>query len=202
MVNLKEKEKNFEAIVGKSFNVMYKKNHQKLIQFIKKFNVDEATAEDIATDTWLTAFDKLDQYDEKYEFKTQLFTIAKNKAFALNKKKNESPTLSYDKENSDGLSLKEVISAASTDSIEESICKKAEIIKNHIFNLPDKLKRVLILRELDGYEYQDIADELELNLSTVKSQIRTGRLKLQKMVKKDFSILEDSYDFDGVDSWL
>lgn len=199
MVNLKEKEKHFEEIVGKSFNVMYKKNHQKLIQFIKKFNVDDATAEDIATDTWLTAFDKLDQYDEKYEFKTQLFTIAKNKAFALNKKKNESPTLSYDKENSDGLSLKEVISDNTINSIEESIIsKKAEIIKKHIFNLPDKLKKVLILRELDGYEYQDIADELELNLSTVKSQIRTGRLRLQKMVKKDFSILENSYDFDGI----
>lgn len=199
MANLKEKEKEFEVIVGKSFNVMYKKNHQKLIQFIKKFNVDDATAEDIATDTWLTAFDKLDQYDEKYEFKTQLFTIAKNKAFALNKKKNETPTLSYDKENSDGLSLKEVISDNMTNSIEESIMtKKAEIIKKHIFNLPDKLKKVLILRELDGYEYQDIADELELNLSTVKSQIRTGRLRLQKMVKKDFSMLENSYDFDGI----
>jgi RNA polymerase sigma-70 factor (ECF subfamily) len=129
-----------------------------------------------------------------------LFTIAKNKAFAINKKKNESPTFSFDKENSEGLSLKEVISIDVSDDIDKSIIqKKAEILKKYIFELPEKFKKVLIMRELDGCAYQEIADELELNLSTVKSQIKKGRERLQKMVRREFKLLENYYDVDGVD---
>jgi len=71
--------------------------------------------------------------------------------------------------------------------------RKAEIMKEHISNLKDPYKRVIEMREIKRMAYKDIADELGKNLSTIKSQIRNGRLILISQTQKDFDLLDEHY---------
>ena len=76
-----EQEKVFVERTGKDFSTLYKKYYPKLIYFTSKMCNDAQTAEDISTDSFMTAFEKIDKYEKvKAQFSTWLFTIAKNLA--------------------------------------------------------------------------------------------------------------------------
>jgi DNA-directed RNA polymerase specialized sigma24 family protein len=71
--------------------------------------------------------------------------------------------------------------------------QKADIMKRRIASLKEPYRRVIEMREIKKMQYKDIADELKLNLSTVKSQIRNGRSILMKETEKEFELLDDMY---------
>ena len=76
-----EHEKVFVQRTGKDFTSLYKKYYPKLIYYTSKMCNDPQKAEDISTDSFLAAFEKIDKYEiEKAQFSTWLFTIAKNLA--------------------------------------------------------------------------------------------------------------------------
>ena len=66
------------------------------------------------------------------------------------------------------------------------ICLSAEldkIIKYEILNLPEAFRVVIILRELEGLSYEEIAEATHSNIGTVKSRISRARTKLQENLK-------------------
>ena len=140
----------------------------------------------------MAAFDKIEKYEkEKAQFSTWLFTIAKN--LALQDIKNEKKTMSLDIQFDDeGTTMKDFIQEEESDnSAHELQAKKADIMKKHIDNLKNPYKEVIEMRELKRMSYKDISDRLNLNLSTVKSQIRNGRAILVRETKKEFDAIDE-----------
>jgi len=155
---------------------------------------DQQKAEDVTTESFMTAFEKIDKYEsDKSQFSTWLFTIARN--IMLQEIKNEKKSVSIDIEfDEDGTTLKDFIpEEESDDNLAELNIRKAEIMKKYIHELKQPYKQVIEMREIQRMAYKDIADQLNLNLSTVKSQIRNGRAILIKLSKKEFDMLEDMY---------
>lgn len=184
----------FRERTGNDFTHFYKKYYPKLIYYTSKMCNDTQKAEDVTTESFMTAFEKIDKYDkDKSQFSTWLFTIARN--IMLQEIKNQKKTVSIDVEvDEEGTTLKDFIQEEeSTDQYSNLTARKAEIMKNHISKLKDPYKKVIEMREIKKMQYKDIASELNLNLSTVKSQIRNGRSILIKGTKKEFDILDDMY---------
>ena len=187
-------EKLFKERTGNDFTHFYKKYYPKLIYYTAKMCNDVQKAEDVTTESFMTAFEKIDKYEkEKSQFSTWLFTIARN--IMLQEIKNQKKTISIDVEvDEEGTTLKDFIQEVeSNDHINKLTTKKADIMKHHISKLKDPYKRVIEMREIKKMQYKDIASELNLNLSTVKSQIRNGRAILIKSAQKEFDILDDMY---------
>lgn len=200
MLNLKaielfsDHEKLFKERTGNDFSHFYKKYHPKLIYYTTKMCNDSQKAEDVTTESFLTAFEKIDKYErEKSQFSTWLFTIARN--IMLQEIKNQKKTISIDVEvDEEGTTLKDFIQEEEgTDPATNLTTKKSDIMKYHISKLKDPYKKVIEMREIKKMQYKDIAKELNLNLSTVKSQIRNGRALLIKSAKKEFDLLDDMY---------
>lgn len=189
-----EQEKLFKERTGKDFNSLYIKYYPKLIYFTSKMTNDLQKAEDISTDSFLLAFEKIDKYEkEKSQFSTWLFTIAKN--LALQDIKNEKKQISMDIEfDEEGTTMKDFIQEEEdTNYLHDIWEKKAEVMKKHIKNLKNPYKRVIEMREIKKMSYKDISDELKLNLSTVKSQIRNGRAILMKESKREFDQIDEMF---------
>ena len=168
--------------------------YPKLVYFTSKICNDTQRAEDISTDSFMAAFDKIEKYEkEKAQFSTWLFTIAKN--LALQDIKNEKKTMSLDIQFDDeGTTMKDFIQEEESDnSAHELQAKKADIMKKHIDNLKNPYKEVIEMRELKKMSYKDISDRLNLNLSTVKSQIRNGRAILVRETKKEFDQIDEMF---------
>lgn len=190
-----EQEKIFRERTGKDFSSIYKKYYPKLVYFTSKICNDIQKAEDISTDSFMAAFDKIDKYEkEKSQFSTWLFTIAKN--LALQDIKNEKKTISLDVEFDDeGTTMKDFIQEDESDTyVHDVYAKKADIMKKHISKLKTPYKEVIEMREIRRMSYKDISDQLGKNLSTIKSQIRNGRAILIKETSKEFNQI-DEMDF-------
>lgn len=184
----------FKEKTGKDFNTLYKKYYPKLVYFTSKICNDPQKAEDISTDSFMAAFEKIDKYEkEKSQFSTWLFTIAKN--LALQDIKSTRKTMSLDIElDEEGTTLKDFIQEEESYlHVQDLNDRKADIMKKHISKLKEPYKKVIEMRELKKMAYKDIAEQLGKNLSTIKSQIRNGRAILMSETKKEFDLLDEMY---------
>ena len=187
-------EKLFKERTGNDFTHFYKKYYPKLIYFTAKMCNDVQKAEDVTTESFMTAFEKIEKYEkEKSQFSTWLFTIARN--IMLQEIKNQKKTISIDVEvDEEGTTLKDFIQEEEgSDHINNLVTKKSEIMKYHISQLKDPYKQVIEMREIQKMAYKDISEKLGRNLSTIKSQIRNGRAILTSRSKKEFDTLDDMY---------
>lgn len=187
-----EQAKLFKERTGKEFTELYKKYYPKLIYFTSKICNDVQKAEDISTDSFITALQKIDKYDiEKAQFSTWLFTIARNIAFQ--DKKIENRSISLDVEFDDeGTTMKDFIQEQeSNEGVYAIYAQKADIIKKYISELKEPYKTVIRMREIDKMAYKDISEELGKNLSTIKSQIRNGRQILMERSKREFELIDE-----------
>ena len=191
-----EQEKVFVERTGKDFTTLYKKYYPKLIYFTSRMletnKMDIQYAEDISTDSFLTAFEKIDKYEkDKAQFSTWLFTIAKN--LALQSIKNNKKQISLDVEYDDeGTTMKDFIQEEESDVEKHAIHeRKAKIMVEKIQELKEPYRTVIEMREIKKMAYKDIAETLGKNLSTIKSQIRNGRAILVKETEIEFAEIDE-----------
>jgi RNA polymerase sigma-70 factor (ECF subfamily) len=185
----------FKERTGNDFTFFYKKYYPKLIYYTSKMCGDQQKAEDITSESFISAFEKINLYhQEKSQFSTWLFTIARNLVLQDIKqsKKSVSMDLQIDEE---GTTLKDFICEPEdfTSKNFDVIDKKAEIMLEHISKLKEPYKTVIEMREIKKMAYKDISEELDENLSTIKSRIRIGRLMLVDRTKKEYDILDEIY---------
>lgn len=184
----------FEKKTGIKFDKYYEKYHPKLVRFLITLGKDTEDAHDVATDAFVTSIERIDMYDpEKAVFSTWLFTIAKR--IMIQKLREKNKFSSIETPNYDGLCISDTLKHDDKDYEQECSVNeyKSMIIRKLIPNLPKKYCDVLTLRHIKNYSYQDIADELGVNLNTIKSRIRQARLLVSKLTDKDFQYL-DSLD--------
>lgn len=193
-----EQEVLFKERTGKDFTFFYQKYYPKLLYYTSKMcqsaKLDPAKAEDISTDSFLIAFEKIDKYEkEKSQFSTWLFTIAKN--LMLQEIKNDQKTMSMDIEvDEEGTTMKDFLQEEESEQhIQDLIQRKAELMLQKISELKEPYKQVIEMREIQKMAYKDIADQLGKNLSTIKSQIRNGRAILISETEKEFLMLDEMF---------
>jgi len=160
-----EQEELFKERTGKEFSFFYQKYYPKLLYYTSKMcqsaRLDPAKAEDISTDSFLIAFEKIHKYEkEKSQFSTWLFTIAKN--LMLQEIKTDQKTLSMDVEvDEEGTTMKDFLQEAESEQhIQDLIQMKAEIMLKRISELKEPYKQVIEMREIKKMVYKDIAADL------------------------------------------
>lgn len=198
--NTNELERQFEERTGINFQNFYKNHKPKLMWYITKYTKDTEVAEDHVEDAFIQALLNIDTYKRPDEggaqVNTWIYKIAENIVKKAHKDSERLPTESLDKDLSINFSLSNVVAYDDDKKNMEEyniFVKKANIIKETIYSLPEKdskYKKVLIMREIEGMAYKEISDELNINLSTIKSQIKKGRNIIMKKVEKKFKEID------------
>jgi RNA polymerase sigma-70 factor (ECF subfamily) len=146
-------------------------------------NVDDA--EDLTMEAFAKAFKNLDKFKKDFTFSTWLFRIATNNCIDFIRKKRLQTTSIEDfYTDKDGETSNLDIKDDGLDPQEEAIkVQKIEIIQELVNKLPSKYRRLVRLRYFEELAYQEIADELDLPLGTVKAQLHRARELLFDMIK-------------------
>ena len=197
---INELEIQFEERTGINFQLFYKNYKPKLMWYISRYTKDLEIAEDYVADAFIQALLNIGTYKRPDEggaqVNTWIYKIAENIVKKAHKDSERLPTNSLDKEMAENFNLSNLIPYDDGKrKVEEYniFMKKADVIKETIFNLPEKdfkYKKVLIMREIDGMAYKEISEELNINLSTIKSQIKKGRNIIRKKVLKKFQEID------------
>ncbi len=163
-------------------------NHYKdsLYFMMLKMTNDSDDADDLTIEAFGKAFKNLSQYTPDYAFSTWLFKIATNNCIDFIRKKKKH-TFSIDKsfETSDSLMDMSHNIPSSVLDPEEKFIEKQKIKMMH--DIVDKLKpryrRLVELRYFKEYTYEEISEELQLPLGTVKAQLFRAREFLFNILK-------------------
>lgn len=148
---------------------------------------NEFDAQDLAQEVFVQAYNKIKSFRFGAEFGTWLHRIAVNLWINQTRKSKRLITVSLDEPvaGEDGLLFREL--AASQDNpLDEIQFREVQGMLNQALNRvhPD-FKVALILRELEGYSYDEISSITGWSLGTVKSRINRGRKALKKELSKE-----------------
>src|SRR6187399_1271990 len=142
-------------------------------------------ADDLTIEAFGKAFKNLHQYTPEYAFSTWLFKIATNNCIDFIRRKRKM-TFSIDKnfESESGDEMQFEIKSPLLDPEEKMIKKqKAILMRDVVEKLKPRYKRLVELRYFQERSYEEIADELQLPLGTVKAQLFRAREFLYQIMK-------------------
>ncbi len=136
---------------------------------------NSSDAEDLTIEAFGKAFKNLEQYAPNYAFSTWLFKIATNNCIDFIRKK-KANTVSLDQTDEESDRAPTDIMASILDP-EESMIKdqKLKIMRNIVSKLKPRYRKLIELRYFKEYSYEEISEELELPIGTVKAQLFRAR---------------------------
>ena len=176
-----------QAISGdqKAYAELMKRYKKPLYHTVLKMvrNVDDA--EDLTIESFAKAFRNLNKFKKDFSFSTWLFRIATNNCIDfLRKKKLETMRLAGSLRDSNGDEVAIDLKDTNLNPQEEAIKdQKNEIIRLIIHKLPPKYQTLVNLRYFQELSYEEIAEELQAPLGTVKAQLHRARELLYDLVK-------------------
>ncbi len=139
-------------------------------------------AEDLVQETYLKAYRYYDKFEEGTNFKAWLFKIMKNTFINNYRKRQQSPAFS------DFADIEESFeSQVNEDTVRQIKNPEEELLENvldqdvqlALDRLPPDYRMVVILADLEGFSYKEIADILEVPVGTVMSRLYRGRRLLE-----------------------
>lgn len=150
---------------------LYKLYVKNLYNLAMRYMSNKMDAEEIVQDTFITAFQKMDDYEGKGHFGMWLRRIAINKCTTILRKRKI-----YLEDIDDVNASEEII-----EEVEENI--DPAVIHSAIKELPERSRIVLNLYALEGYKHQEIAEMLGISESTSKTQYKRAKQILMKKLK-------------------
>lgn len=152
-------------------------------------NIDDA--EDLTIEAFAKAFKNLPKFKKDYTFSTWLFRVATNNCIDfIRRKKLETYSIDNNFANEDGDSLSIDIKDNNPNPQEEVIkTQKIQIIQEIVNLLPVRYKILVKLRYFEEMSYEEIAEEVNAPLGTVKAQLHRARELLYDMVKSKKNVI-------------
>lgn len=141
-----------------------------------------ADAQDLAQNVFIRAYRALPGFRNEADFGTWLHRIAVN--LSINEKRRKKPDVSLDNPVQTDEGEMPRLVASNGDSPEEAYEKKefSNMVREALWELSEEHRAVLVLREMQGYSYDEIAQMLDCTLGTVKSRINRARQALKKQI--------------------
>ncbi|PWK16157.1 RNA polymerase sigma factor SigW [Tumebacillus permanentifrigoris] len=137
-------------------------------------------AEDIAQEAFLRAYKNLDKYNASHKFSTWIYRIATNLCIDRMRKKKASYSLDAEVDGIEGGDMYTRLSSPDLGPEDEVMRTETQReVQDAIEALPENYRAAVILKYLHDMSLQEIADVLEVPVSTVKTRIHRGREALR-----------------------
>lgn len=144
-------------------------------------------AEEAAQDAFLALWRGIDRFRQESSLSTWIYRLATNACIdTLRRRKKQSGSVSLDDEE---LFVDAVDTSPQPQETVEH-CETQKLLQEGLSALPEEYRKVLILREIEGLSYTEIAESASIELGTVKSRISRGRSLLRNFLSGNGNFFE------------
>ncbi|MEO7659679.1 MAG: sigma-70 family RNA polymerase sigma factor [Pyrinomonadaceae bacterium] len=157
-----------------------------ITNYIYRFLNDYEEAVDLAQETFVRVYFALDRYHTQFAFSTYIYRIATNLAISEIRKRKRRRLMSltglFQGEDDKTIEFQPTDTRLLPDAelVED---ERSEVIERAISALPEKYRAPVILRDVEGKSYDEVAAIMELGLGTTKSRISRGRALLKEKLQ-------------------
>ncbi len=175
--NKNEKQREFELEALPHSDLLY--------NYALRMTNNAADADDLLQETFLKAFRFWDKYERGTNIRAWLFRIMKNSYINRYRKESKEPeTVDYD----DVQNIYSVVrnSAAEAGDLQDALEKNLldDEVAEAVATLPEEFRTVVILCDIEGLSYEEIAEFIDCPLGTVRSRLHRGRKMLRGKLKE------------------
>ena len=169
-----------------AFDTLITRYSGDIYSMLCRMTQDADEARDLTQETFLSALKAIRSFRGEAELKTWLFRIALNHSrnrFRWWKRRKRAETVSIDKPiNEDGTATLADTLAGDGESPEDVVLRleRQQRLMATLNTLPDIFREAIVLCDIEGFGYEEIARALSINVGTVKSRIARGRELLRK----------------------
>jgi RNA polymerase sigma-70 factor (ECF subfamily) len=156
-----------------AFGALVARHQAGLVRYLTHVVSHPADAEDVAQEALLRAYRALKDFRGQSTFRTWLYQIGTNAARThLDKRRTRREEQEHE---TGGMDI------ASGEHVERRIVAH-DLLRRALAELPDDWREAVVLRDIEGLEYREIAEALNIPIGTVESRIFRGRRRLKEIV--------------------
>ncbi len=157
------------------------------VNFAYRMLKDQSDAEDAAQEAFLKVFDKIHTFKQESKFSTWFFTILSNICRdALRKKVKIPTTVSINQTNREDEDFELQLEDTSFEPYENFAKKDAmSTLEQALTQISDEHREAIVLRDIEGFDYEKISEILGVSLGTVKSRLSRARISLRKILEEN-----------------
>ena len=172
-----------------AFEGLVKEYEKNVYNLALRMTGDPEDAADMAQDAFIKAYSSLSSFRGDSKFSVWLFRIVSNLCLDFLRSRKRRPTVSLSVENDEGEDMEFEIADESQSPetlLEQKLTREA--VRRGLYSLPPEQRQILLLREIQGLSYEEIAQVLELESGTVKSRIFRARKRLSAFLLREGNI--------------
>ena len=167
-----------------AFNLLVLKYQHRVLKLVGRFVSDAAEAQDVAQEAFLKAYRALGSFRGESAFYTWLYRIAINTAKNALVAQRRRP-VDFDLDLQDPEQFERQARLKEVDTPEGVLLTEEirEVVERAMEQLPEDLRTAIVLRELEGLSYEEIAEAMDCPVGTVRSRIFRAREAIDKKLK-------------------
>ena len=176
-----------------AYNVMVIRHYDRIFSRVSQLLNNKQDAEEVTQDAFIRAHRGLENFRGDASFSTWLYQIATNLAhnrywYWFRRKRDQSISLDQPQCDDGSLTLENMMPCADENPAEAVVTQEfVDRVSTCMQYLNHKHKEVLILRNVKNLTYDEIAQQLDISVGTVKSRIARARESLRSLLGEDFA---------------
>jgi RNA polymerase sigma-70 factor, ECF subfamily len=167
-----------------SFNQIVDRYQTLVFRVCLRILRDSGRAEDATQDTFIKAYSAIDQYHGG-SFKSWVIRIATNRCYDMIRAERRRPAASLEAQPVETQPSWSVEPAAENPDNYADRSQLSDYLEHALGQLSDDQRTAVVLYDIHGYSYEEIAGITDASLGTVKSRISRGRIRLRDMLRAD-----------------
>jgi len=168
----------------KAFDLLISKYQHRIVSLVARYVSDQTEALDVAQEAFIKAYRAIDRFRGDSAFYTWLYRIAINTAKNwLVARKRRPPATDIDAADAEQYDLESRLKEQGTPENELMRDEIKRTVYDTIAELPDDLRTAIMLREMEGMSYEDIAITMDCPIGTVRSRIFRAREAIDLKLK-------------------
>lgn len=177
------------------YEILVKRNNQKLFRVVRSYLNDEVEIEDIMQNSYLKAFAKLHQFKLESSFSTWLIRIAINESLVRLKEKGKLYHLNEQLDNLKRKTILEIVDHNQLNPQDKMIRNETkQLLEKAIDRLDIKYKTVYIMKEVEEMSLKEIGNALDLTVANVKIRLHRSK-KMLKDVLYEVTNAKNIFEF-------
>jgi len=160
-----------------AFDLLVLKYQRKILRLLSRMLRDQSDIEDVMQEAFIKAYRALPQFRGESAFYTWLYRIAINTARNWMSSQGRRPSSPNGNQTEEGETFDEIDNLTDNNTPESMLASReiAESVNMTIQELPQELRTAIVLREIDGLSYEEIAEAMSCPIGTVRSRIFRAR---------------------------
>ncbi len=164
-----------------AFEVIYNRYNRRTYSLCLRMTSSQTEAEDLTQEVFIQLFRKIGSFRGDSAFSTWLHRLTVNQVLMHFRKR----SVKNEKTSDDGEIPEQTVVGSANPGRMQVVDRIA--LKTAIAELPPGYKKVFVLHDIEGFEHEEVANQLGISVGTSKSQLHKARLKLRGLLTKDLA---------------